>query len=72
MSDPISTDNGTAIVKVLDKQETSADEISRGKDGFREELLNDRRNRFFASYMQMARKRMDIKVNREQLQKAVS
>jgi peptidyl-prolyl cis-trans isomerase D len=71
VSDPISTDNGTAIVKVLDKQETSADEVSKGKDSFREELLNDRRNRFFASYMTKAKQKMKIEVNRQAIQRVV-
>ena len=41
---------------------------STNKDTFREELLNDRRNRFFASYMAKAKQKMKIDVNREALQ----
>jgi peptidyl-prolyl cis-trans isomerase D len=71
VSDPIPTDNGSAIVKVLDKQETSAAELEHSKDSFRQELLTDRRSRFFASYMQKAKAKMKIDVNRESLQRAI-
>ncbi len=36
VSDPISTDTGSAIIKVLDKQEVSDTEITSNKDRFRE------------------------------------
>ena len=72
VSGPIATDNGTAIVKVLDKQEvTSADWVN-AKDRFREEVLTDWRNRFFGAYMVKAKQKMKIEVNRESLQRATS
>jgi peptidyl-prolyl cis-trans isomerase D len=71
-SDPIVTDFGTAVVKVLEKQEVSAPDLAKGKDKFRDELLNDRRNRFFSAYMVKAKQRMKIEVNRETLQRVVS
>jgi parvulin-like peptidyl-prolyl isomerase len=72
VSDPIATDNGTAIVKVLEKQEVSAGDWANAKDRFREELLTDRRNRFFGAYMVKAKQKMKIEVNRESLQRATS
>jgi peptidyl-prolyl cis-trans isomerase D len=72
VSDPISVPNGTAIVKVLEKQETTPENYALAKDRFREELLADRRARFFSAYMAKAKQRMKIEVNRETLQKAVS
>jgi hypothetical protein len=71
VSDAIATDNGTAVIKVLEKKETTPDEWKTAKDRFREELLNDRRNRFFSAYMVKAKQRMKIDVNRETLQRAV-
>jgi peptidyl-prolyl cis-trans isomerase D len=71
VSDPIPTDNGTAVVKVLEKKEVTPDEWKNAKDRFREELLTDRRNRFFSAYMVKAKQRMKIDVNRESLQKAI-
>src|SRR5919201_945435 len=71
VSDPIATDNGTAIVKVLEKKETTAADRSAAQDKFREEVLGDRRNRFFSAYMIKAKQRMKIEVNRETLQRVV-
>src|SRR5262249_17446248 len=71
-SDPIPTDNGTAIIKVLEKQEVSPSEMDNVKDKFREELLSDRRNRFFSAYMLKAKQKMKIEVNREALQRVAS
>jgi len=72
VSDPIATDNGTAVVKVLEKKEVTPEEFTTSKDKFREELLTDRRNRFFSAYMVKAKQKMKIEVNRESLQRAVS
>ncbi len=71
VSDPIATDNGTAVIKVLEKKEVTPDEWKGAKDTFRDQLLTDRRNRFFASYMVKAKQKMKIEVNRDTLQKAV-
>src|SRR5215472_15768805 len=72
ISDPIPTDNGAAIVKLLEKQETSPADFALAKDKFHDEVLTDRRNRFFGAYMMKAKQRMKIEVNREALQKAAS
>jgi peptidyl-prolyl cis-trans isomerase D len=72
VSDPIATDTATAIVKVLEKVEVSTDEWNNNKDRFREEVLSDRRNRFFSAYMSKAKQKMKIEVDREALQRAVS
>ena len=66
------TNNGAAVIKVVEKQETTPADFSVAKDKFREEVLADRRNRFFGAYMVKAKQRMKIEVNRETLQKAVS
>jgi peptidyl-prolyl cis-trans isomerase D len=71
VSDPIATDNGTAVFKVLEKKEVTPDEWKSAKDTFRDQLLTDRRNRFFASYMVKAKQKMKIEVNRDTLQKAI-
>ena len=72
VSDPIATDNGTAVIKVLERKEVTPEEWTSAKDRFREELLTDRRNRFFAAYMAKAKKNMKIDVNAEALQRAAS
>ena len=72
VSDPIATENGTAVIKVLEKKEVTPEEWTSSKDRFREELLTDRRNRFFSAYMAKAKQKMKIEVNRESLQRAAS
>ena len=46
-------------------------DLTANKDTFREELLTDRRNRFFSAYMVKAKQKMKIEVNREALQRVV-
>jgi peptidyl-prolyl cis-trans isomerase D len=72
VSEPIATDNGTAVIKVLEKQEVTPEQLTAARDKFRDELLTDRRNRFFGAYMAKAKQKMKIDVNREALQRVVS
>jgi peptidyl-prolyl cis-trans isomerase D len=72
VSDPIATDNGTAVIKVVEKKSVTPEEWTSSKDRFREEILTDRRNRFFSAYMVKAKQKMKIEVNRESLQRAAS
>ena len=72
VSDAIAVDNGAAVIKVIEKQEATPADYTLAKDKFRDEILADRRNRFFGAYMVKAKQRMKIEVNRESLQKAVS
>jgi len=71
-SDPIATENGSAIIKVLEKQTVTPGDWASAKAHFREEILTERRNRFFAAYMAKAKLKMKIEVNRETLQRAAS
>ena len=71
VSQPIATDTGSAVIKVLEKQEVTPQEMSANKQKFRDDLLADRRNRFFAAYMTKAKQKMRIEVNREAVQKLV-
>jgi peptidyl-prolyl cis-trans isomerase D len=72
VSDPIPTDNGTAVIKVLEKKEVTPEEWASSRDRFREELLNERRGRFFSAFMSKAKQKMKIDVNREALTRAAS
>jgi peptidyl-prolyl cis-trans isomerase D len=71
VSDPITTDAGSAVVKVLEKKEVTPDEWKAAKTQFADEILTDRRNRFFSAYMVKAKQRMKISVNREALQRVI-
>jgi len=72
VSEPIATDNGTAVIKVLEKQEVTPEQLAAARDKFRDDMLADRRNRFFSAYMAKAKQKMKIDVNREALQRVVS
>ena len=63
VSEPIVTETGAVIVKVLEKQSPTADEVKTGRDTVKGELLNQQKQRFYASYMTKARERMKITSN---------
>lgn len=71
VSDPIATPQGTAIIRVVDKEAVTDAQIAGGMDQVREELLNQRRDRFFSGYMVEAKKKLTIQINQETLQRAV-
>jgi peptidyl-prolyl cis-trans isomerase D len=72
VSDPIVTDNGAVIVKVLEKKDVTPAELSAGKQPLREEMVNERRNRFYTAYMTKARERMKININRDTLAQVIT
>ena len=71
VSDVIATDGGAAVVKVLEKQEVGTTEMTANRDQFRQELLTDRKGRFFSAYMVKAKQKMKIEVNREAVQRVL-
>jgi peptidyl-prolyl cis-trans isomerase D len=72
VSEPITTDTGAVVIKVLEKKEVTPAELSAGKQQMRDELRNERKSRFFSSYMSKARERMKININREALAQVVA
>jgi peptidyl-prolyl cis-trans isomerase D len=72
VSDPIVMENGAAIVKVMERKDVVGEELAKQKDSLREELLNDRKNKFFAAYMTKARQRMKININRETIAQIIA
>ena len=72
VSDPIQTETGAVVIKVLEKKEVTPSDWTTSKDKFRDDTLSDRRNRFFSAYMVKAKQKMKIEVNRESLQRAIS
>jgi peptidyl-prolyl cis-trans isomerase D len=65
VSAPITTRDATVIVRVVERDDVTPDELRLGKEAFREQLLNERRTRFFAAYMAKAKERMDIEVKQD-------
>jgi len=71
LSGVLTTANGAAIVRVVEKTETSDADFGTMRDTFRTEILDDRRNRFFSAYMVKAKQKMKIEVNREALARVI-
>jgi peptidyl-prolyl cis-trans isomerase D len=71
VSDPIVTDTGAAIVKVLEKKTPTADELKDGREAVKNDLLNQHKQRFYGSYMTKARERMTIRSNPQVLAQAI-
>jgi peptidyl-prolyl cis-trans isomerase D len=72
VSDPIITDTGAVVVKVLEKKDVTPAELSTGKQQLRDELRNAAKNRFYSAYMTKARERMKININREALAQVIT
>jgi hypothetical protein len=68
---PVDTDNAVAVLKVVDHRQPTPFELAAGREQLKSDMLTDRRERFFAAYMQKVRQKMKIEVNRENLQKVI-
>jgi parvulin-like peptidyl-prolyl isomerase len=64
VSEPIETDDGAVIVKALEREDPSPDQLAEGRQELKMELLNQRKNQFYSAYMNKARERMRIDINR--------
>ena len=71
VSGEIATGNGSAVIKVVERQDVTPEAWLSAKAPFRNELLNDRRNRFFNAYMVKAKQKMKIALNPDTLQRVV-
>ena len=67
VSDAISTPTGTAVIRVAEKVNVTDAEIELGRDQLREELINQRRDRFFGAYMQKAKQGLNIAIREDVL-----
>ena len=66
-SDPVQVGSTMAIIHVVERQEVADAEFAAAREAFRDELLVERRNRFFSAYMVQAKQRMRIDINPEAL-----
>lgn len=69
VSDPIPTDTGTVIVRVVERDEVTPEELAKGREAFRAEFLGERRNRFFTAYMNKVKSRLAIEVKQDVLRR---
>jgi peptidyl-prolyl cis-trans isomerase D len=67
VSDAIATPTATAVVRVAEKVNVTDAEIELGRDQLRDELVNQRRDKFFGAYMQKAKQALTITVRDEVL-----
>jgi peptidyl-prolyl cis-trans isomerase D len=72
VSGPIATADGTVIVKVLQREEVTQDQVKSGSETFRAELLNERRSNFFNSYMSKAKERMKVEIKPDVISRVTS
>jgi peptidyl-prolyl cis-trans isomerase D len=71
VSGAITTAQGAAVIKVDAKQGVSAADYAAARDKFRADVLNQRRTRFYQSYMDKARAKMKVDVDAEALKRAI-
>jgi peptidyl-prolyl cis-trans isomerase D len=71
VSGPISTPQGTIIVRVVEKEDVTPEQITAGRDQLRGELVNQRRDQFFSAYMQNAKKNLKIEIRQDTLARVV-
>jgi peptidyl-prolyl cis-trans isomerase D len=55
VSDPLTTPNGTAILRVVERNDVTADAVASGRDALRDELVDARRDRAFRAFMEKAK-----------------
>ena len=51
------------IVKVLEQQGVTAEQLAEGRDSLENELIESQRNRFYAAYMTKVRERLRDRIN---------
>ncbi|MBI2187527.1 MAG: peptidyl-prolyl cis-trans isomerase [Acidobacteria bacterium] len=72
VSDPMTTNDSTVIVRVVERDEVTPEEFAVAREAFREQLLADRRGRFFTAYMARAKERMDIEIRQNVVQRMLA
>jgi len=72
VSGPISTSEGTVIIRVVQRDEVTPAQLKSGSEAFRAELLNERRSNFFNAYMGKAKERMKVEINAEVVTRVTS
>jgi parvulin-like peptidyl-prolyl isomerase len=65
VSDPLTTPGGTAIVRVVERQDVTDAQIAAGRDELRDEMTAQRRDRFFSAYMQKAKSGLKINIDQD-------
>ena len=72
VSAPIATADGTVIVRVVQRDVITPEQLKLVGEAFRAELLGERKNQFYASYMGKAKERMKVEVKPEVMTRVTS
>ena len=72
ISNAVATPQGTAIVRVAEKEAVTDAQIAGGMDQTRQELVTQRRDRLFSGYMVKAKEKLKIEINQETLAQAMT
>ena len=67
VTDAITTSTGAVIARVAERADVTDAQMSEGRDALREELANQRRDRFFTAYMAKAKAGLKIDVKQDVL-----
>jgi hypothetical protein len=59
-SDVIATENGAAVIKVVERAAINDTELAAARDSLRRELVSTRQERFFTAYMNKAKTTLSI------------
>jgi len=68
VSDPIATPRGTVVLRVAAKEAIKPEAFAAERGQVREQMLQERKGQFFASYMTKAKQKMAIDLHEETLQ----
>jgi peptidyl-prolyl cis-trans isomerase D len=72
VSAPVTTNDATVIVKVTERDDVTPEELKKDRETFRAELLSERRERFFSSYMIKARDRTKVQVHNDAIRRVLA
>jgi peptidyl-prolyl cis-trans isomerase D len=72
VSEPIEAEGAVVIARVVERKDVTPSEVEAGRAALRQEVLDERRGRFFAAYMTKAKQRMNIRVNQDTLRRVIA
>jgi len=67
VTDAITTPTGAVIARVVERVDVTEEQIADGREALRDELVNQRRDRFFSAYMAKAKASLAITVKQDVL-----
>ncbi len=67
VTDAITISTGAVIAKLVERADVTEQQIADGRDALRDELVNQRRDRFFSAYMAKAKTGLSIAVKQDVL-----